>query len=515
MRLGLDYGGTKIEGIVLDADGTERARARVPTPRFDYEGGLETIRGLLARLEAEAGGRIESVGIGVPGSVDRTSGYVSKGNSTWLHGRDLRGDLTRMLDRPVKIANDANCFALSEAVDGGGAGAEVVFGVILGTGVGGGVVVHGRLVEGVNAIGGEWGHIPLPAPRDDERPGPVCSCGIAGHVEAWLSGPSFAADYARRAGMPVGIAPERPGDRRPAPPPATPTAEETLRRYEDRLGRSLAVVVNILDPDVIVLGGGLSNVSRLYETVPAADPAARLRRQVQHPPRPERPRRQLRRPRRRLALAPHSKPSLTVVPRLGQRQTRPPGVRRPPPHRLDHRRDRRLRPDQHRRHRPVRLVPHPAAQPEPPRLALRPAAVPHPLHPPGHPHCERPVRHQNGTSAANSTQAPPSGWRKPIRAACSCSRSAALGVAVERVAEDRVPDRREMHPELVAAPGQRPQLQPRRRPPRAPATRQSVTRRLAARYGRPSASAGSASRRSAAARSAPPRPRPRPATRAT
>ena len=215
MRLGLDYGGTKIEGIVLDADGTERARARVPTPRFDYEGGLETIRGLLARLETEAGGRIESVGIGVPGSVDRTSGYVSKGNSTWLHGRDLRGDLTRKLDRPVKIANDANCFALSEAVDGAGAGAEVVFGVILGTGVGGGVVVHGRLVEGVNAIGGEWGHIPLPAPRDDERPGPVCSCGIAGHVEAWLSGPSFAADYARRAGIPVEIRPEGPGSHRP------------------------------------------------------------------------------------------------------------------------------------------------------------------------------------------------------------------------------------------------------------------------------------------------------------
>ena len=160
MRLGLDYGGTKIEGVVLGADGTERARARVPTPRFDYDGGIRTIRGLLERLEAAAGGRIDSVGIGVPGSVDRGTGYVSMGNSTWLHGRDLRGDLTAALDRPVKIANDANCFALSEAVDGAGAGAQVVFGVILGTGVGGGVVVHGRLVEGVNAIGGEWGHVP-------------------------------------------------------------------------------------------------------------------------------------------------------------------------------------------------------------------------------------------------------------------------------------------------------------------------------------------------------------------
>ncbi len=170
-----------------------------------------------------------------------------------------------MLDRPVKIANDANCFALSEAVDGGGAGAQVVFGVILGTGVGGGIVVHGRLVEGVNAIGGEWGHIPLPTPLDDERPGPLCSCGIPGHVEAWLSGPSFAADYARRAGTASAPKAQEIVDRAAA---GDAVAEESLRRYEDRLGRSLAVVVNILDPDVIVLGGGLSNVARLYETVP-------------------------------------------------------------------------------------------------------------------------------------------------------------------------------------------------------------------------------------------------------
>ncbi len=268
MRLGLDYGGTKIEGIVLGPDGAERARARVPTPRFDYEGGLKAIHGLLTRLESEAGGRIETVGIGVPGSVDRTTGTVSKGNSTWLNGRDLRGDLTAELDRPVKIANDANCFALSEAVDGGGAGAEVVFGVILGTGVGGGIVVHGRLVEGVNAIGGEWGHIPLPVPRDDERPGPLCSCGVPGHVEAWLSGPNLAADFARRAGIPIEQAPKAQEivDRAAA---GDPVAEETLRRYEDRLGRSLAVIVNTLDPDVIVLGGGLSNVPRLYKTVPS------------------------------------------------------------------------------------------------------------------------------------------------------------------------------------------------------------------------------------------------------
>jgi fructokinase len=267
MRLGLDYGGTKIEGIVLGPDGTERARARVPTPRHDYDGGIRAIRGLMADLEAAAGAPVDRVGIGVPGSVDRATGVVSKGNSTWLHGQDLRGDLAAALGRPVRIANDANCFALSEAVDGAGQGAEVVFGVILGSGVGGGIVVHGRIVEGVNAVGGEWGHVPLPTPEDDERPGPRCSCGVNGHIEAWLSGPSFTTDYARSTGMPVKDAPPAyelaamaaAGDR---------DAEAALGRYEHRLGRSLAMIVNILDPDVIVLGGGMSNVSRLYETVP-------------------------------------------------------------------------------------------------------------------------------------------------------------------------------------------------------------------------------------------------------
>ena len=267
MRLGLDYGGTKIEGIVLDGDGTERARARVATPRHDYDGGIRTIRDLASHLEIQAGGRIECVGIGVPGSVDRASGAITLGNSVWLHGRDLRGDLEAALSRPVRIANDANCFALSEAVDGAGAGAPVVFGVILGTGVGGGLVVHQRLVEGTNAIAGEWGHVPLPAARDDERPGPTCSCGVAGHTEAWLSGPNFAADFARRRGIDAADAPRAPeilalaetGDA---------DARETVERFEDRLGRALALVVNVVDPDVIVLGGGLSNIMRLYETVP-------------------------------------------------------------------------------------------------------------------------------------------------------------------------------------------------------------------------------------------------------
>jgi fructokinase len=268
MRLGLDYGGTKIEGIVLGPDGTELARARVPTPRHDYLAGIETIRALTDDLEHRVGAPITRVGIGVPGSVDRATGRVTLGNSTWLHGQDLQGDLARALDRPVKIANDANCFALSEAVDGAGAGGEVIFGVILGTGVGGGLVVHGRLVEGVNAIGGEWGHIPLPSPLDDERPGPLCSCGIPGHTEAWLSGPSLAADYARRMGLPAGESGPRAPEVLARAVAGEAEAEESIRRFEDRLARSLAIIVNVIDPDVIVMGGGLSNVERFYKTVP-------------------------------------------------------------------------------------------------------------------------------------------------------------------------------------------------------------------------------------------------------
>jgi fructokinase len=267
MRLGLDFGGTKIEGVVLDAEGTERGRARVPTPRGDYDACIGAIHKLMLSLESTAGARIERVGIGVPGAVDRATGTVSGGNATWISGRQLREDLRAALERPVKIANDANCFALSEAVDGAGAGAEVVFGAILGSGVGGGIVVGGALVEGANAIDGEWGHIPLPAPRDDERPGPACSCGVPGHAEAWLSGRALAADYARRTGADPALAPRAEEVVARAAGGET-AAEETLRRYEDRLARSLAVIVNVLDPEVVVLGGGMSNVSRLYETVP-------------------------------------------------------------------------------------------------------------------------------------------------------------------------------------------------------------------------------------------------------
>lgn len=265
MRLGFDYGGTKIEGVALGPDGAELARARVATPRHDYEAGIRAIGELAAGLEASAGAKAETVGIGVPGSVERSTGAITLGNSLWLHGRDLRGDLAQAMGLPVRIANDANCFALSEAVDGAGAGAEVVFGVILGTGVGGGVVVHGRVLGGVNAVAGEWGHIPLPSPTGDERPGPLCSCGVAGHVEAWLSGPSLAADYARATGA---AAPPQSQAVLALAEAGDGVAEAALKRFEDRLGRSLALVVNVLDPDVIVLGGGLSNVARFYETVP-------------------------------------------------------------------------------------------------------------------------------------------------------------------------------------------------------------------------------------------------------
>lgn len=267
MRLGIDFGGTKIEGIMLDRDGAELARKRIPTPRHDYDASIGAIHNLVLDLERQAGVTAARIGIGVPGAVDRENGRVRGGNATWMTDRDLGADLAAALGRPVKLANDANCFVLSEARDGAGAGAEVVFGAVLGSGVGGGLVVHGRLLEGANAITGEWGHVPLPDPRDDERPGPVCSCGIPGHVEAWLSGRALAADYARRIGRDSADGPRaqeviaRSGAGEAA-------AEETLRRFEDRLGRALATIVNVIDPDVIVLGGGLSNVARFYETVP-------------------------------------------------------------------------------------------------------------------------------------------------------------------------------------------------------------------------------------------------------
>ena len=258
MRIGVDLGGTKIEALALDAGGAETVRRRVPTPQDDYDRTVEAVAALVEAVEGEAGAR-GTVGLGIPGVVDR-DGLVKNANSTWLNGRPLDRDLGARLGREVRVMNDANCFALSEAADGAAAGAEVVFGVILGTGVGGGVVVRGAPLVGPNLVAGEWGHTPLPWPRDDERPGPPCYCGLSGCVERWLSGSGMAADHERATGQtatpPEVVAAAEGGD---------PGARATLDRYAERLGRGLAVVVNVLDPDVIVLGGGMSNLPDLAD----------------------------------------------------------------------------------------------------------------------------------------------------------------------------------------------------------------------------------------------------------
>jgi fructokinase len=259
MRLGIDLGGTKIEIVALANDSAELLRRRVPTPRGDYRGTVKAVAGLVDAAENELGQR-GSVGIGIPGAESRATGLIKNSNSTWLIGQPLRFDLQALLQRDVRLANDANCFALSEATDGAAAGAEVVFGVILGTGVGGGIVAHGKVLTGANAIAGEWGHNRLPGEEPDW---PACYCGRSGCVETFLSGPGMKRDHAETTGEivdPVEIAARA----------ATGNAacEATLYRYETRLARALAEVVNILDPDAIVLGGGLSNLGRLYENVP-------------------------------------------------------------------------------------------------------------------------------------------------------------------------------------------------------------------------------------------------------
>lgn len=261
-RIGIDLGGSKTELIVLDAGGRERLRRRVPTPRDDYEATVAAVARLVDEAERELGARA-SVGIGTPGAVSRLTGRMKNCNSTWLNGRPLREDLEAALRRPVRISNDANCFALSEATDGAAAGAEVVFGVIIGTGCGAGVVVRGQVLGGPNAIAGEWGHNPLPWPRDEERPGPACYCGKTGCLETWLSGPGLVRDAQAPDGPPLTAADIALGAAR-----GDPACEAALARYEDRLARGLAHVINILDPDAIVLGGGLSNLARLYEHVP-------------------------------------------------------------------------------------------------------------------------------------------------------------------------------------------------------------------------------------------------------
>ncbi|MBL8466712.1 ROK family protein [Methyloversatilis discipulorum] len=262
MRIGVDLGGTKTELIALGDDGAVLLRRRAPTPAGDYAATVALIAGMVTQAERELGVRA-SVGIGTPGSQSPVDGRMRNANSTCLNGQPLKQDVEAALDREVRLANDANCFALSEAVDGAGRGADLVFGVILGTGVGGGVVVHGRALQGANGVAGEWGHNPLPPGDDTGGHAPACYCGRHGCVETWLSGPALAADHLRISGDTA--TPENIVARAAAGDAA---CEATLRRYEARLARALAGVINLLDPDVIVLGGGLSSIGRLYEQVP-------------------------------------------------------------------------------------------------------------------------------------------------------------------------------------------------------------------------------------------------------
>jgi fructokinase len=261
MRIGIDLGGTKIEAIAIDGS-RELLRRRVSAPRDDYAGTVAAVRNLVAAIERDLGAT-GTVGVGIPGAISAATGLVKNANSTWLIGRPLDRDLERALGRPVRLMNDANCFALSEATDGAAEDAHTVFGVILGTGTGGGIVVNGRVLEGRHRIAGEWGHNPLPWMQDGERPGPPCYCGRSGCVETFLSGPGLSATYASIAGRRAEAAEiatlAESGD---------VSADLALGIYETRLARALASIVNVVDPDVIVLGGGLSNIARLYSRVP-------------------------------------------------------------------------------------------------------------------------------------------------------------------------------------------------------------------------------------------------------
>ncbi len=262
LHLGIDLGGTKIELVALDDSSNILVRRRIATPRHDYAATLAAIVGLIRAAEAELGAH-GSVGIGIPGAISPATGLVKNANSTWINGKPLHRDLAAALDRPVAIANDANCLVLSEAVDGAAAGARVVFGVILGTGCGGGIAIDGRVLIGANAIAGEWGHNPLPWPSPAESPGPACYCGRHGCIETWISGPGVAADHARVTGVTLATP-----DIAAAAATGDIAAQATLERFEERLARGLAQVINLLDPDVIVLGGGLSNLPGLCERVP-------------------------------------------------------------------------------------------------------------------------------------------------------------------------------------------------------------------------------------------------------
>ncbi|VAW76703.1 Cryptic sugar kinase Mak, partial [hydrothermal vent metagenome] len=262
IRIGIDLGGTKIEIIALDRHGVECLRRRVSTPEDDYAAILKTVVGLVRHAEQELACRA-SVGIGAPGAVSPATGLLKNSNSTCLNGKPLLKDLQQALRRPLRIANDADCFALSEASDGAAAGAGNMFGVIVGTGTGGGIVVEGKLLSGINAIAGEWGHNPLPWPTDEERPGPDCYCGRQGCIETWLSGPGLEHQYRQISGesfsaQEIAAAAEQD----------EPLAVQVMDRYVDRMARSLASVINLIDPEIIVLGGGVGNIERLYRDVP-------------------------------------------------------------------------------------------------------------------------------------------------------------------------------------------------------------------------------------------------------
>lgn len=262
MRIGIDVGGTKIEALAIDEHGTELLRYRVDTPRDDYKGTVDAIAGLVRRIEKETG-KTATVGAGIPGSISAKTGLVKNANSTWLNGMPFDKDLSAALDREVRLANDANCLAVSEATDGAAVGKQVVFGVILGTGCGGGAAIDGKVHAGPNGVGGEWGHIALPWPTDDENPGPMCYCGKPGCMEMWVSGTGLARDYKNVTGKAITsrqiVADFLAGD-------AEATA--AVERLEDRLARGMANIVNILDPDIFVIGGGLSHTQHLYEALP-------------------------------------------------------------------------------------------------------------------------------------------------------------------------------------------------------------------------------------------------------
>ena len=263
MRIGIDLGGTKIEGRAFDAQGKEIDRLRIPTPRNDYQGTVQAIADIVRSLETRIG-TTGTVGVGIPGTVVRSTGLVKNANSTWLNGRALEADLTRAMGRAVRCANDANCLAVSEAVDGAAVGYQVVFGVILGTGCGGGVAINGKVHAGPNGIGGEWGHTTLPMMRAEEFPGPHCYCGMKGCMETWVSGSGLEGDYLRATGIALSgsniVQLSEQGDEQ---------AEAALVRLEDRLARGLSNVINIIDPDCFVFGGGLSKVGRIYRNLSA------------------------------------------------------------------------------------------------------------------------------------------------------------------------------------------------------------------------------------------------------